>query len=734
MNSRLLISFLALLLVAGNLCGQDRFIISKIIADINLDGIPDEDIWKGIKPFEFIMQTPVYLGEMTEKTDVRMFFTDDYVYVGSKLFYNDIDNLSAVGKQRDFGSISCDWLGLFLDTYHDRENSMVFFTNPNGVRWDATVKNDCADEQQDINLSWNTFWDVECRYDDSCWYSEFKIPISSLRFQEVNDTVKMGLTIMRFIPKKNETYLYPNIKPDQLNAAMKPSLSASIIFPGMSSDKPVYITPYLLAGYSMTNELNEDETAYQGVRDYKLEPGLDIKYGITSNLTLDLTVNTDFAQVEADDQQINLTRYSLFFPEKRVFFQEKSDIFDFSTDKGNNLFYSRRIGLYEGNVVRIYGGARLTGKAGNWDIGFLDMQTARTDDLPSENFGVLRLKRRIINENSYLGTMITSRLGTDGRYNLAYGLDAFIRLFGNDYLTTRWAQTFENEIKTEKSIADHSRIMVRWERRTQEGLAYDLSYVRSGMDYNPGVGFEMIDSYGAFSPTIKYGWLPENDNSVLRRHGLTQTLLVLNSTVDGDLMTIRSTSGWEFETRKGLGGTISAIWSREEVRDTIDFTQAQVPPGSYKFLACSLMIITPAGRRVQSILTAEAGQFYDGLKFSLMMMPQVNLTPGFNLSGTYRFDHVDFSARNQSFSNHIIGIKPLLMLSTKFSISSFIQYNTAIDAFIINGRLRYNPREGNDFYIVYNEGLNTNLYRETPSLPASESRTIMLKYTYTFSL
>jgi len=199
-----------------------------------------------------------------------------------------------------------------------------------------------------------------------------KIPISSLRFQEVNDTVKMGLTIMRFIPKKNETYLYPDIKPDQLNAAMKPSLSASIIFPGMSSAKPLYITPYLLAGYSRTNELVEDETYYQKVRGYKLEPGLDIKYGLTSNLTLDLTLNTDFAQVEADDQQINLTRYSLFFPEKRVFFQEKSDIFDFSTVGGNNLFYSRRIGLYEGNVVRIYGGARLTGKVGNWDMGFLD--------------------------------------------------------------------------------------------------------------------------------------------------------------------------------------------------------------------------------------------------------------------------------------------------------------------------------------------------------------------------
>ena len=722
------------MLATGKIFGQEPFVIPKKNAEINLDGVPDEEVWQSLKPFEFIMHSPVYLGEMTEKTDVRMFFTEDFLYVGSKLFYNDINNLSAVGKQRDFPSITCDWLGLFLDTYHDRENSMVFFTNPNGVRWDATVKNDFADEQQDMNLSWNTFWDVECRYDDRCWYSELKIPISSLRFQEVNDTVKMGLTIMRFIPKKNETYLYPDIKPDQLNAAMKPSLSASIIFPGMSSAKPLYITPYLLAGYSRTNELVEDETYYQKVRGYKLEPGLDIKYGLTSNLTLDLTLNTDFAQVEADDQQINLTRYSLFFPEKRVFFQEKSDIFDFSTVGGNNLFYSRRIGLYEGNVVRIYGGARLTGKVGNWDMGFLDMQTSRTNDLPSENFGVLRLKRRIINEYSYLGTMITSRLGTDGSYNMAYGLDAFLRLFGNDYFTTKWAQTFENEIIPENSIVDHSRIMVRWERRTQKGLAYDLLFVRSGMDYNPGIGFEMIDSYRAFRSTIKYGWLPENDNSVLRRYGLSQTVLFLNSTLDGDLMTISSVTGWEFETRKGLSGLLSAIWSLEEVQDSVDFTQAQVPPGSYKFLACSLMIVTPAGRKIQSVFTAEAGQFYDGLKFSLMAMPQINLSPSINLSGTYRFDHVDFSDRNQSFSNHIIGIKPLLMFSTKFSVSSFIQYNTVIDAFIINGRIRYNPREGNDFYIVYNEGLNTDLYRETPTLPRSESRTIMLKYTYTFSL
>ena len=177
-----------------------------------------------------------------------------------------------------------------------------------------------------------------------------------------------------------------------------------MVFEGIYSSRPVHLSPYLLGGFDQIHSLNADETGYTRVDDTTLDAGFDVKYGITNNLTLDLTVNTDFAQVEADDQQINRTRFNLFFPEKRQFFQERSGIFEFNTGENGRLFHSRRIGLSEtGEQLRIIGGGRLTGKVGSWDIGLLNMQTGRYEDIDTENFGVLRLRREVINPYSFAG-------------------------------------------------------------------------------------------------------------------------------------------------------------------------------------------------------------------------------------------------------------------------------------------------------------------------------------------
>ncbi|MBW6500573.1 MAG: hypothetical protein K0B05_04185, partial [Bacteroidales bacterium] len=257
------------------------------------------------------------------------------------------------------------------------------------------------------------------------------------------------------------------VSPGFASPYYKPSLSKVIEFEGLKPRKPVYVAPFIIAGVGQTNVLKEDESGYKMNSTPKLDAGGDIKYSITNNLTLDLTVNTDFAQVEADDQMINLTRYSLYFPEKRIFFLEKSDVFDFSFLQGDNLFYSRQIGLYSGNAVRIYGGARMTGRIGKLDLGFLDMQTEKFKDNPSENFGVLRLKRSVFNHNSFIGGIFTSRLGMNGTYNIAYGLDGQFRVKGNDYLILRMAQSLEDE--SDKKILEltPAKLLFQWQRRNQ---------------------------------------------------------------------------------------------------------------------------------------------------------------------------------------------------------------------------------------------------------------------------
>lgn len=282
----------------------------------------------------------------------------------------------------------------------------------------------------------------------------------------------MGLIVLRWIPQHNGVYIFPPI-PNEFGSwsLLKVSLARDVIFPGLQSQKPLYITPYALAGFAQSNELNDAETDYEYSLDRKLYAGLDVKYGITSNLTLDLTLNTDFAQVEADDEKVNLTRFSLFFEEKRQFFLERASIFDFNTGGPTTMFYSRRIGLDDdGNIVPIIGGVRLIGRKSGWDAGFLNMQTMRSDSLPSENFGVLRVKKRILNENSYAGGVYTSRLGLDGSFNHVYGFDGLLRVAGDEYLKIVWGQSFENGLVNQPFALRNARYIINWTRRRDVGL------------------------------------------------------------------------------------------------------------------------------------------------------------------------------------------------------------------------------------------------------------------------
>jgi len=410
-------------------------------------------------------------------------------------------------------------------------------------------------------------------------------------------------------------------------------------------------------------------------------------------------------------------------------------VFDFSFLGGNNLFYSRRIGIYDGSPVRIYGGLRVTGKINKWDIGFLDMQTARFDDNPSENFGVIRMKRNVFNQNSYVGGMFTSRLGTNGNYNVAYGVDGQFRVTGDEYLTLRWAQTFENDVQSRFFDVSPARFIINWEHRNQKGFGYDFLYSWSGKKYNPGIGFELKDNYQVARCILQNGWFPESENFI-RYHKISLTSFSLWNTLSGLHETSAGILKWNFEAKKGFLGNIAANWSLEDLADTLSLGNAQgwIPPGRYAFTSISAGYTTSSARAISADLMADAGQFYDGSKFSFYVNPMLNIGSGFNLGLTYYLDYVNFSSRKMSFTNHIPGMKGLLTLTTKTELSAFIQYNTAVDKVFANFRFRYNPREGNDFYLVYDEGLNTNISNEIPSLPRSAGRTILLKYTYTFRL
>jgi hypothetical protein len=722
-----------LLLLSLITYSQEPLQVVKITGGITFDGVPDEDVWKQVPSLKMIMHMPVFGNEPSESSVIKIAYDDDYLYISGILNYKDPSTVRAIGKKRDYSTPSCDWFGAVLDSFNDRENAVAFWTNPNGIRSDGTVKNDLADPNSDINFSWNTFWDVKTVINGNGWSAEFRIPFSSLRFQVQDGKTYMGITILRYDAAKSEGSTFPAVSPDFNSAFWKPSLSSPLIFTGLKPEKPVYVAPYVTSGLSQVNELNEAETAYKMKSTPKFDAGLDVKYGLTNNLTLDMTLNTDFAQVEADDQKINLTRFSLFFPEKRTFFLEKADVFDFSFLEGNNLFYSRRIGIYDGHPVRIYGGLRMTGRVNKWDLGIMDMQTAPFEENPGENFSVFRTKRNVLNQNSFVGGILTSRLGMNGAYNLAYGIDGQFRVTGDEYLTVRLAQTAENDSVNKLLNLSPSRLFLQWERRNLRGLSYDFLYTYAGDRYNPGMGFEMMEDYQGFRGILRYGWFPDED-AVIRFHKISLTGYNLWNTLTGQQQTTYGELTWYFESKKGFFGNILCSWNREDLTDTLTLgnDQAYVTPGRYSFANISAMYNTSNSHALSASFLANAGSFYDGRKISISAIPMLNIGSGFDLGLTYNLDFVDFPARAMSFTNHIVGLRGLLNLTTKISLLAFVQYNTAVDKVLTNVRFRFNPREGNDFFIVYDEGLNTNILRENPTLPHSSGRTILLKYTYTF--
>jgi len=736
----LLILACLVLLGPAKLISQESIKINRISGQVVFDGTPDEAVWNEATVFPLIVHSPNFGAEPSERSEVMIGYNQEYLWIGARLFSDDPSNITSTSKKRDEQSRNSDRFGIILDTYDDNENALAFFTMPSGARIDYTVSNDAegggGGGMGSINRSWNTFWDVETTRDELGWYVEMRIPFSSLRFQTIDGKIRMGMILNRRISYMNETATYPLIDPKYgFSAPFKPSKANTIEFENIEAHNPVYIAPYVLGGFSSSWELNEEETEYVKKDKPKREAGLDVKYSLTSNLTLDLTANTDFAQVEADDQQVNLTRYSLFFPEKRLFFQERSGIFNFSLGgRSDNLFYSRRIGIVDDEQVRIYGGARMTGRINKWDVGILDMQTASSGETPSENFGVARLRRQVINQNSYVGGIMTTRIGTNGNYNVAYGLDGIIRMFGDDYLDVRLAQTMETGAENKVFSSDPTFIGITWERRSDEGFAYDLNYTFTGEQMNPDMGFLRRNDIQGMGGRLQYGWIGDETSKFFSNRAMFQVRRN-NRVSDGSLESMEISPGWFLNTKMGLGAFIELKYMKEGVDEDFDLSDdVMVPAGEYGFTAFEARIFTPSSKPIGAKIDFEAGGFFDGNIVSVEVEPILNLSASLQISGAYEYNYITFPDRNQSMQSHIGRLNILYMYSTKLSASAFVQLNTSNDAFIGNFRLRYNPREGNDFYLVFNESRGFMASSSDPEIPPYYNRAILLKYTHTFRL
>lgn len=715
-----------------SLLSQSIIDAERLSEELVFDGLLEEKAWQSITPLPYRMQLPFYDTIPTEQLTVLLAYDDDYLYLAGKFELSHPSLVRTTTFKRDAFDGTTDYFGLAIDSYLDQENAVGFFTNANGMRWDGTVWNDAQGEMP-ISIDWNTFWDVKAVHDEQGWSAEIRIPWSSLRFQERDGEVVMGITSWWYLAAKNEMNMFPLVP---LNwgemSAWKPSQMQTFRFSGVKSRKPLYVAPYLLGGWQQDFDLNETESAYQQATSPTFEAGLDLKYGITSNLTLDVTLNTDFAQVEADDQQVNLTRFSLFFPEKRIFFQERASVFDFNFDEFNRLFYSRRIGIDEDDgLVPIQGGVRLIGRAGKYDVGMLNMQTGASLDGASENFSLIRLRRQLGKSNSYVGAIFTHRMDLKGEYNTSYGLDEIVKLSADDYLNLKWAQTFDTEEAASLLSLDNARIFANWERRRYDGFSYNVSFSRAGGQYQPGMGFELRENYSSFTPQLSYGWLMKEESKLLRVQAFLRSFWA-TSNETGETQSGNFEGGIQMDSKMGWTFNSAIVRNTEFITEAFELDdEVEVPLGKYSFWQIQGFWASPFQNLFGVLSDYTIGGFFDGRILSTSLSPRVKLSSHWDLEGFYQYNDIYFSERAIGLKAHLARLKATYMLNTQFSVAAFLQYNSLEGVYTGNIRLRYNPKEGNDLYIVYNDLLNSKRKEHQPFLPFRSSRAILLKYTYT---
>lgn len=483
----------------------------RLTEPIDIDGELDETFYGTMRSFtDFIQSVPDEGAAPTERTEVWITFDDANIYVSARVWDSAPESEWVANEmRRDTNQLrENDTFTVIFDTFYDRRNGVVFYTNPLGALAEFQLTN-----EGNLNHDWNPIWDVRTGRFDGGWSVEMEIPFKSLRYRPGREQV-WGLQLRRAIRRKNEwNYLTPlpsSVVGTGASGSLRVSMAGTLV--GLEAPPPsrnLEVKPYSIAGLQ-SERLNGGGIS----NDWNFDAGLDVKYGITENLTADFTFNTDFARVEVDEQQVNLTRFSLFFPEKREFFLEGRGIFNFAPGVSGSgggggtptLFYSRQIGLESGEPVPILGGGRVTGKVGPFDVGALSIQT---DDhgpgIESTNFSVMRLRRDIFSRSS-IGILFENRSRstvTEGS-NQAYGVDASLAFFENVSFVTYYAKT-----RTEGLTGNDESYRASFSYRGDEWGA-QLQHFLVGDDFNPEIGFVPRKGFRQTSVSGRYSPRPES--------------------------------------------------------------------------------------------------------------------------------------------------------------------------------------------------------------------------------
>jgi len=664
---------------------QDRpeVVATRTELTIKVDGLLDEPVWSTIKPItEFVQRLPLDGGEPTEKSEMRILYDNNNLYFGFTFFDSDPEKVRATILNRGGWIHRDDKLEIALDTYHDRRNAYLFEMNPLGTQDDALI----TDENRPglDEWAWDGVYISEGKVTDFGWVLEVAIPWTTLRFPN-KDELTMGLAIKRYINRKNESVIWPHIGLEYSSDIYQVSQYANLKgLKDIKRGKDIKIKPFAIGGTQ--NQITDEKT----VNDNIGNGGFDIYYGLKSNLTLNLTYNTDFAQVEADNAQINLTRFNLFYPEKREFFLTRSKLFAFGNSRQTEVFFSRKIGLNQ-DVV---GGARLFGQIGKTSVGALNIHTRADGDLPATHYSAIRL-RKDVRDRTTVGAIITD-VSSKGIRNSVYGIDGEMRFWGNSSVSAWYSQVNDTSL-----VGPSAASMIKMDLRN------DRYFLTAGQhrvdeDFRPGLGFvqrqDMIGTgiIAGFTPRVGDGdelirqWRFTIYARDVRNHAGIHETGVLNGGIEAIL-----------ETRDKIG--LKVIQNKEKL--TAGFTLGngvEIQKGNYRDRKISFSARTNQSRGVWGNFALSKGDYFGGNKTSMSGSIGKQFSNHLTLYGSANQNIVSMPSQEE-FTANIYGITAEVALNRKWFGKALIQYDNFSEQLQLYCRINWIHTPGSDLFIVLNQ-------------------------------
>ncbi len=710
-----------------------------------LDGLLEEHIWgrAGLID-ELIQQEPIEGARATEDTEIHLLYDAETLYIGVRAWERSEHGVVATEMRRDSDRIlDEDNIQIILDTFRDSRSGYMFVTNPLGAQLDQQIFNEGQGgarqfgfSSSNINRDWDGVWHVAARTLDDGWVAEIAIPMVTVRFSDA-DQQSWGMNIMRNMGGKNEQAFWAPISKEFTITRV----SMAGVLEGMESlnrGMDLRVTPFVTGGGSSTLESNVESNDWQ--RDY----GLDVKYGLTAGLNLDLTLNTDFAQAEVDDEQVNLTRFALFFPEKRDFFLENSGQFRIGSANPFNryaeLFFSRRIGLTRtGDNVPIIGGARLTGKVGQNDIAVMSVQTDEALGTAAENFAVAKFSRNF--GRSRVGALFINKtdidafgdLAADTSYhNRTYAIDAVFAPHPNFTV-----QGFLSGTETPGLVAPVDDPATP--AREDEGWGGMGSYINAEwLDADWRIYGEYADFENDYNPEV--GFLPRNGIRTSKWHiersprpdfwGIRVLSPMVNYIYTTDQTGLRVADRWHtmLGVRFDNGAFLNLWWNDNFDRVDRDFSlnDVVIPTGDYDFNEYRVSFDSNPSRRFYYGVMVSPQQFYGGDRFDTQGKFGARLTD--RLSSEASWTRNDVELPSGDFTVDLASIRVDFAISPTMAIRSITQYNSFVEQFSTSARFRWTYRPGSDVFIAYDE------LRRDPTDPLStftfRDRRLIVKATF----